>query len=141
MVDQAQGCTIFRHFLVVLPYAGTFELVMLYGGYLIFRDPAVISPKGLLVALVWVGANVVLLDMIGKVWRTRWTFRLCTSHLVVSDPVKRRECDVQWATVVSVEKIPQYWWNRGGIQLNAIVLENGRADGNGKGPGQSVIVP
>jgi len=115
----------FRHFVVLLPFAIMLELgMLLYGGYLIFRDPGWASPKGLMFVLVWIGANLVLLDLISKLWRTRSTFTVSSSHLVVADPIRRTRSEVPWATILLVERIPQYWWNRGGgIRLNEIVLE------------------
>ena len=127
MADAKPTAQRFHHYVFfLLPFAVLFELGMLSGGYLMLGDPGWASAKGLTVILVWFGANAVLVDLIHKIWKTRFVFTVSSSGFVVTDPVQRTERVVPWGAVTAVEKIEKYWWNRGGgICLNRITLQDG----------------
>ena len=117
----------FGHPLALLPFVVVVEGVMLfYGGYLIFRAPDVISPKGILFLCLWGVSNFWLCDMVPKLWRTRSTFIVSSSHLIVVDQIRRMRCEIPWGSIVAVERIPLFWWPRAasGLLLNRIVLAN-----------------
>ena len=124
--DQSR-IEVFRHSVAPWPFALLLAaFIFPYGGYLIFRDPAWISPKGILIVLIWGGANLVLLDLIRKLWLTRSMFVLSATNLLVFDRILRTRMEVPWGAVVSVDEIPRFWWNRGGgLVLNEIAAANG----------------
>ena len=100
--------------------------MLFYGGYLIFRASDVISPKGILVLSLWGVSNFALCDLIPRLWRTCSTFILSSSHLIVVDQIRRMRCEIPWDSIMTVERMPLYWWPRGarGVLLNRIVLSS-----------------
>jgi len=123
--DEAR---VFSHSLALLPVVVVAELVVLfYVGYLIFRDPDVLSPKGAVVVVLWVIANCGLCQLIGKFWRTRSALILSPSRLVVLDRSYGTRLEIPWSAINAVEKMSPYWWNRGGpLVLNEIVTGGGQ---------------
>ena len=120
--------TVFRHFpgLLLLTLAiecGILGILL----HAIVTDPTVFTPKGLLVAALFVFGACFVGVMVWMLWVTSSALIITDSHLVAVNRPLRWRVSLGWNTISSVRKVERAWWNRiGQMALNEIHTRDGR---------------
>jgi hypothetical protein len=121
--------TVFRHFPGLLLLSLVIECGIL--GILlaaIVTDPTVFTPKGLLLAALFVIGAYLVGVVVWMLWITSSALIITDSHLVAVNRPLRWRVSVAWDTISSVRKVERAWWNRigGELALNEIHTRDGR---------------
>ncbi len=102
-------------------------LMTLWGLGVIVRDPDVVTPKGLLILLLFGVFEVFALCAGIRFVRASWRFTITPDHLIAERTLSGDRAEITWPSIGEVVTVPRAWWNRrGGFPFNEIVTADGR---------------
>lgn len=117
----------FSHNPLWLLLALVLQVSFAYGMILLWRDPGVLSWKGLFVAALFVLATAGLIPLIVRFWRSSWTFTIGEASLVAAHQLTGTRHEIPWPSIIVVEAVPQTFLTWGAARrFNRIAVAGGR---------------